>query len=66
MTMEKEITFQFKTSGDFWAFRVEALIHYISSDTSKLVLTCKCSDEHIELATKKYEAIIIVNKDLGT
>jgi hypothetical protein len=58
--MENEITLQFRSLDDLWAFRIAALISYIEMDKENCILICKCSHEYLQLAVKKYGASVIV------
>lgn len=58
--MENEITLQFKTMDDLWAFRIEALINFTGMNKEKCLLGCKCSAQNMQLAIEKYKAIVVV------
>ena len=59
--MGNEITLQFKSLNDLWAFRIEALIDFIEMDNENYTLTCRCPQADIELAVKKFKASVVVD-----
>jgi hypothetical protein len=60
-----EVVFQFSCADDLWAFRIEALVDFVSMDKDKNVLVCMCLSQHVELAKSKYKAVVLVNQNEG-
>jgi len=58
----EEITLQFRSLDDLWAFRIDALISFIGMNADKLLLTCRCSKASMQLALSKYKAIVFIQE----
>ena len=65
--MEPAVTLQFQSLDDLWAFRIDALIYFIEMNQAQITLTCKCSQQHLQLAVSKYKAevLITLNNDVA-
>jgi len=55
------VTLQFATVQELWKFRIEVRANILDINIKDITLRCKCSDEHIELAVKKYKAVVITS-----
>lgn len=60
--MTVNVTLQFTSMDDLWAFRIEALIGYVNMDKDRNILTCRCTAQHVQLAISKYKASIVVRQ----
>lgn len=64
--IENQITLQFKSLDDLWAFRIGELIHFIEMDHNECILTCRCSVQQIEMAVKKYKATVVLRSPIAS
>ena len=63
--MGPSITLQFQSIDDLWAFRIEALVYFIAIDPTSATLTCKWSQQYLQLAVSKYKAHVLLELATG-
>lgn len=61
--MTAEVTLQFRSPDELWAFRIEALIDFIRMNKDMNLLTCQCSPQQVQLAVAKYRASVVLNRE---
>jgi len=60
--MKEKVTLKFSSLQNLWAFKSEVETLRCEINPANLTLTCECTKEHIELAIKKYDAIVVIAK----
>jgi hypothetical protein len=53
------VSIRFTSLTNLWAFRREIDINLFEMNLSKLMITCECSEEEIQLAIEKYNGKLI-------
>lgn len=64
--MTAEVTLQFRSPDELWAFRIETLIDFIKMNKDLNLLTCQCTPRQVQLAVIKYRASVVLNLDVDS
>ena len=53
------VSIQFTSLTNLWAFRMAIDVNVFEMNVSKIMITCECSKEQIELAKSEYKGRVV-------